>query len=188
MTRSGERADPLDLYLDEIRRWGARTNLVGSTNGAALARHVEDSLAAAEHLPSGAHIVDLGSGAGFPGIPLALRRPDLTIDLVEARERRVNFLRHVVRKLDLSHATVLRQRIEDPPQERYSYALLRGVAPPPESARIARPWVLPSGEMWIWVSSAQSRPPDLQPQQIPLVSGGSILRIHAAEVSRGTHD
>ena len=186
MTHSGGSADPLDLYLDELRRWGVRTNLVGSTKPAAVARHVEDSLSAAAHLPSGARVVDLGSGAGFPGIPLALRRPDLTVHLVEARERRFNFLRHVVRKLELGHVTVLRQRIEEPPREVYSYALLRAVAPPKESARIALPWVSPGGEIWIWVSSTQPRPPDLQLEEIPLVSGGSILRTHVAEVSRGT--
>ncbi len=187
MTHCGERAEPLDLYLEELQRWGARTNLVGSTSAGALARHVGDSLAAAEHLPSGARVVDLGSGAGFPGIPLALRRPDLSVDLVEIRERRVNFLRHVVRKLDLQRVTVLRQRIEDPPREVYSYALLRAVAPPEESARIAVPWLLPAGEIWIWVSSGQPRPSGPQLDEIPLASGGSILRIHVAEVSRGTH-
>ena len=187
MTHCGERADPLDLYLEELRRWGARTNLVGSTHAGALARHVGDSLAAAEHLPSGARVVDLGSGAGFPGIPLALRRPDLSIDLVEIRERRVNFLRHVVRKLDLRHATVLRQRIEDPPPEVYTYALVRGVAAPAESARIALPWVSAKGQIWIWVSSRQPRPWEAQLDEIPLASGGNILRMHVAEVSRGTH-
>ena len=187
MTHSGERADPLDLYLEELRRWGARTNLVGSTSPSALARHLEDSLTAADHLPPGARVVDLGSGAGFPGIPLALRRPDLSIHLVEIRERRVNFLRHVVRKLDLRHATVLRQRIEDPPGDAYSYALLRAVAPAEESARIAVPWVSPGGEIWIWVSSGQPRPSEFQLEPIPLASGGSILRTRVAEVSRGTH-
>ena len=62
-----------------------------------MRRHVEDSLAAADCLPEGSEIVDLGSGAGFPGVPLALSRPDLRVTLVEIRERRVNFLRHVVR-------------------------------------------------------------------------------------------
>ncbi len=187
MTHSGERADPLDLYLEELRRWGARTNLVGSTSPGALARHVDDSLAAAEHLPSGARVVDLGSGAGFPGVPLALRRPDLSMHLVEIRERRVNFLRHVVRKLDLQRVTVLRQRIEDPPRGAYTYALVRAVAAPTESARLALPWVSPEGQIWIWVSSRQPRPWEVQLDEIPLASGGNILRIHVAEVSRGTH-
>ncbi len=187
MTGGGERADPLDLYLDELRRWGARTNLVGSTGPAALARHVEDSLAAAGHLPSGARVADLGSGAGFPGIPLALRRPDLRIHLVEIRERRVNFLRHVTRELGLTRVAVLRERLEDPPDEPYAYALIRAVAPPEESVRIALPWIVPDGEVWIWVSKDQPRPPELQIDEIPLASGGAILRAHVAEVSRGTH-
>ena len=75
MTPVDERSDALRLYLEELTRWGARTNLVGSTEPDALRRHVEDSLAAADYLPEGSEIVDLGSGAGFPGVPLALITP-----------------------------------------------------------------------------------------------------------------
>src|SRR5262249_18479377 len=128
MTRSGA----VDGFLAALRQWGPRTNLVGSLDDAALTRHVEDSLAAAEHLPHSARVVDLGSGAGFPGIPLAIARPDLDLTLVEIRERRVHFLRHVVRQLELG-CRIERRRIEEPLLPPFEFALLRAVAPPEES-------------------------------------------------------
>ena len=68
-------------------------NLVGSTAPEEIELHIRDSLAAAAQLPAGCALVDLGSGAGFPGIPIALARPDVRVTLVETRERRVSFLR-----------------------------------------------------------------------------------------------
>jgi 16S rRNA (guanine527-N7)-methyltransferase len=172
--------DPLRLerFLEEVRAWAPRTNLVGSTDAAALRRHVEDSLAAAPLLKPAARVVDLGSGAGFPGIPLALARRDLRIALVEIRERRFHFLRRVVRSLELE-CEVLRQRIEDRPPRPYDYALLRAVAPPARSAQLARPWVHTGGEIWIWTSGGD---PALERScsAVPLRSGGCILRVPAS--------
>jgi 16S rRNA (guanine527-N7)-methyltransferase len=179
-------ADLLTLYLDELKRWGAKTNLVGSTSSDALQRHIEDSLAAAADLPAGSRIVDLGSGAGFPGIPLALQRPDLSVTLVEIRERRVNFLRHAVRTLDRGNLRVRRARIEDRPDTPYDYALLRAVAPPPRAVHMGLPWARPLGEVWIWAASGAELPLEPLVGKIRLKSGGWILRVRAADVSRGT--
>ena len=186
MTPVDERSDALRLYLDELTRWGAHTNLVGSTEPDALRRHVEDSLAAADYLPEGSEIVDLGSGAGFPGVPLALSRPDLRVTLVEIRERRVNFLRHVVRTLDLCQIRVERLRIEDSPSSLFEYVLLRAVAPPPRAFDLGRHWAMPGGEVWIWAGEDAASPAEPVAGSIPLASGGAILRVPVAEVSRGT--
>ena len=165
--------DKLAQYLEELRIWASRTNLVGSTEDAALRRHVDDSLAAATYLPDGSRVVDLGSGAGFPGIPLAIQRPDLDLLLVEIRERRVHFLRHVVRSLGLG-CEIRRQRIESAPPARFAFVLLRAVAPPEISMTLAQPWVEPDGEIWIWAGSRGAAP---EPSSmIELASGGRILR------------
>ncbi len=186
MKVGADSADLLNLYLDELRRWGARTNLVGSTGSDALQRHVEDSLAAVPHLPAGSRVVDLGSGAGFPGIPLALHRPDLSVTLVEIRERRVSFLRHAVRTLDQGNLRVWRARIEDRPDTTYDYVLVRAVAPPPRAAELGLVWAQPLGEVWIWAASGAELPLEPLAGKILLKSGGWILRVRAADVSRGT--
>jgi 16S rRNA (guanine527-N7)-methyltransferase len=165
-------------FLAELRRWAPRTNLVGSTDSVALDRHVSDSLAAAEWLPTSARVVDLGSGAGFPGIPLAIARPDLDLTLVEIRERRVHFLRHVTRSLRLD-CSIERRRIEDPLPEPFDFALLRAVAPPAVAAGLASPWLSETGEAWIWSGPGPSEEPDRIIGSIALASGGQILRIAA---------
>ena len=172
----------LAVYRTELARWGERMNLVGSTEPAALERHFEDSLHAAPFLPSGARVADLGSGAGFPGLPIAIARPDLRVTLVEIREKRIAFLRHVVRTLGIS-VEVAQTTLETPPAEGFDLALLRAVAAPPESARIGLRWIRPGGEVWIW-AGPKAELENAEP--IPLPSGGAILRIHAAAISRGT--
>jgi 16S rRNA (guanine527-N7)-methyltransferase len=186
---SGVRGSPvesqLERYLDELRAAGERINLVGSTAPADLARHVADSIEPASAIPTGARVVDLGSGAGFPGIPIAIVRPDLSVTLVEIRERRVHFLRHVVRTLGLS-CRVMRKEIETPsPPETFDLALVRALAPQRVAFSLALPWVRASGEVWIWASA---RAPTL-PGAIPalgLSSGGCVLRARVAAVPRGT--
>lgn len=80
-------------------------------------RHILNSAALAELpesvLPKGAHVLDVGSGAGLPGIPLVLARPDLTVTLVEPLARRAAFLQDAVAALELDSVTVLRGRAED---------------------------------------------------------------------------
>jgi 16S rRNA (guanine527-N7)-methyltransferase len=179
---SPDAAVALARFAEELTRWGARMNLVGSTEPAALARHFSDSLAGAAHLPQAARVVDLGSGAGFPGIPLAIARPDLDLTLVERREKRLSFLRHAVRELGL-RAEVRAASIESAPGTPFAFALLRAVARPEQSARLALPWVHERGEIWIWAGAADRIP---GASEIPLASGGHILRIRAHEFSRGT--
>jgi 16S rRNA (guanine527-N7)-methyltransferase len=172
----------LRIYTAELARWGERMNLVGSTKPEAIARHVADSLAACAELPEGARVVDLGSGAGFPGLPIAIARRDLRVTLVEIREKRTAFLRHVVRELGLA-VEVRAASIDSPPAAPFDFALLRAVADPAKSVQIGRAWIHPKGEVWVWVGpSAEIE----SSRAIPLASGGQILRFLAAEISRGT--
>ncbi|MFQ5514359.1 MAG: 16S rRNA (guanine(527)-N(7))-methyltransferase RsmG [Myxococcota bacterium] len=184
MTQPPWLRDPgINLYLQELVTWGGRMNLVGSTQDNALRRHLEECLAAAPELPRGARVVDLGSGAGLPGLPLQIRRRDLQVTLVESRARRVHFLRHVARELSLE-CVILHGRIEELQPRPHDYALLRAVAPLERSLELARPWVCSGGEIWVWTRETLSGP--AHAGEIPLGSRGRILRVHVADVSRGT--
>jgi 16S rRNA (guanine527-N7)-methyltransferase len=179
-------AERLARYLALVESFGRRINLVGSTEPAALAVHVADSLAAAAALPAGARVADLGSGAGFPGVPIAIQRPDLAITLVEIRERRVDFLRQVARALDL-RCEIHRGRLEDPAARPFDFALLRAVAPPARALALGRTWVGGTGEIWIWASPRVREAPAEVAGEIPLPRGGRILRTPALAMPRGTH-
>lgn len=180
----------IERFLEELTAWGQRVNLVGSTAPDALRVHVNDALQAADALPVGARVVDLGSGAGFPGIPLGLARPDLRLTLVEIRERRVAFLRHIQRSLEAGFE-VRRTRIEGGPQPAcaYEFALIRAVAPLQRALSLARPWVRDDGEIWVWTREAL--PEALAGARglagcIELGARGQVLRVRAAAVPCGT--
>ena len=111
----------LDLFcrlgglLDE---WTPKVNLIACRSGMELVeRHLLDSLSLAPLVADRATIVDLGSGAGFPGLPLAIARPDASVILVEARRRRASYLREAKRVLELADVRILELRAEQGPPE-----------------------------------------------------------------------
>lgn len=103
-------------YADLIREWNRRINLISRQDeDRILSRHVFDSLCLlmAAPIPSGERVLDLGSGAGFPGIPMALVRPDLQMILVESKRKKVLFLQKALSELSLENCTVILGRIEE---------------------------------------------------------------------------
>ncbi len=106
----------LSLYCDELERWNRRINLVARRTGRQemLEKHFLDSLTLLPLLDRrGAGLLDVGSGAGFPGLVLAAAAPDLQVTLVEPRQKRVVFLRHVVRTLELANVRIVDRRLEE---------------------------------------------------------------------------
>jgi 16S rRNA (guanine527-N7)-methyltransferase len=108
-----------------------------------------NSAAIASLVPVGARVVDVGSGAGLPGIPLALARPDLTVTLLEPLARRVAFLTECVRRLGLERVTVVRGRAEEGPIRRQlggaDVVTARAVAPLDKLAGWCLPLLRPGG-------------------------------------------
>ena len=103
-------------YFAELLQWSKKTNLVSTEAGEEeiLDKHFLDSLALLPHLGEGpAHLLDIGSGAGFPGLACAAARPELSVTLVEPRLKRTVFLGHVARKVGLTQVRVLCCRAED---------------------------------------------------------------------------
>ena len=112
-------------------------------------RHLLNSAAIASLVPAGARVVDVGSGAGLPGIPLALARPDLTVTLLEPLARRVAFLTECVDRLGLERVTVVRGRAEEGPVRRAlggaDVVTARAVAPLDKLAGWCLPLLRPGG-------------------------------------------
>lgn len=103
----------ISTYLSEMLRWNAKHNLTAITNPQEMvSKHIIDSLTIAEAL-QGEQILDVGSGAGLPGIPLALHCPDQQFTLLDALSKRCFFLQHIVGTLQLPNVSVVHSRIED---------------------------------------------------------------------------
>lgn len=105
----------LDSYLRLLIERAVPQGMIASSDSARLReRHLTDSLRAVSlFFASDKSVIDMGSGAGLPGIPLAVAHPELTFTLVESRKRRAAFLELVIEKLGLENATVLTCRVED---------------------------------------------------------------------------
>ncbi|MBP6367382.1 MAG: 16S rRNA (guanine(527)-N(7))-methyltransferase RsmG [Nitrosomonas sp.] len=103
----------IQQYLLRIEKWNKIHNLTAIRNPQdMLYQHVMDSLAVLPHI-QGPNIIDVGSGAGLPGIPLALARPDWQVSLVESNQKKASFLQQVKIELALQNVTVIAKRIED---------------------------------------------------------------------------
>ena len=107
-------AEHLHKYINLLIKWQGSHRLVGSTKPRWLIDNIFlDSLGFLEVLPPAVQqLADIGSGAGVPGIPIAIVRPDLELTLIEARRRRVSFLSTAIRELGLSHVQVVGARVE----------------------------------------------------------------------------
>jgi 16S rRNA (guanine527-N7)-methyltransferase len=110
-------------------------------------RHILNSVAMSDLVPDGSSLVDVGSGAGLPGIPLAIRRPDLRVTLLEPLLRRATFLSEAVTELGLDdRVRVVRARAEDH-DEQYDVVTARAVAPLPRLLTWCLPLMGASGEL-----------------------------------------
>jgi 16S rRNA (guanine527-N7)-methyltransferase len=103
----------LAAYLAELDVWRRRINLTGNLSTAELVQHALEALLPINLIAHGERVVDIGSGAGFPGFPLAIARPDLQVTLVEPRGKKCAFLRHVTRTLGLSNVAVFEGRVQE---------------------------------------------------------------------------
>jgi 16S rRNA (guanine527-N7)-methyltransferase len=163
-TPAPELLDRLSLYLDLLLKWNARTNLTAVRRPDEIVQvHFGQSLYATPHLPPASTLLDLGSGAGFPGIPLQLAIPNLKVTLAESQSKKASFLREVVRSLGLT-TEVWGSRIEMlNPSRRFEIVTLRAVDDPTLALELANKRLAPAGTIAHWTTAAQG-----QEQAIPI--------------------
>jgi 16S rRNA (guanine527-N7)-methyltransferase len=159
----GNRLAAANAYAGLLAGDGVVRGLLGPREVPRLwERHLLNSAVVAELLELGATITDVGSGAGLPGIPLALARPDLQIELLEPLQRRVLFLQEVVSALDLDHVRVERGRAEDVASaEGVDVVTARAVAPLSRLAAWCLPLLRPGGSLIALKGSQASAELDL---------------------------
>jgi 16S rRNA (guanine527-N7)-methyltransferase len=134
-TEAGQLAE----YLALMERWNTVYNLTSIVEPEEMIqRHLVESLAFKPYL-RGTRIADVGSGAGLPGIPLAITTPGLAMTLIESRGKKARFLRHVQGTLNLINVSVAHSRAEDlTPVPPFDTVLARAVAAPPELLALTR--------------------------------------------------
>ncbi len=126
---SAEAVRQLATLVLELARWGERINLTAVREPErAVGTHIMDSLAVLPHL-QGTTIADIGTGAGFPGLPLAIADPERRFVLLDANAKKLSFVRHIVGQLRLANVDVVQSRAEDyAPGERFDTVLARALA------------------------------------------------------------
>lgn len=141
-----ENAPKAEKYAEILQSWGIERGLIGPKEGDRIwDRHIANCIPVTTLIPTGAKVVDIGSGAGLPGIVIALVRPDLEIVLIEPLQRRVDFLNEVISILDLP-ITVLRGKSESVKQS-FEVVTARAVAPLPKLLAISWHLVKPKGSL-----------------------------------------
>lgn len=110
-------------------------------------RHILNSASVADLIPAGTRVVDVGSGAGLPGIPVAIRRADLRLDLIEPLLRRCTFLTHTVDELGVAGRVTVRRARAEAVGQRYDAVLSRALAPLDRLIRWCLPLMEPSGQI-----------------------------------------
>lgn len=176
---SAHQLDQLETYLALLLKWNARMNLTSvRTAEEIVARHFSECLFAAEQVPANVKtLLDYGSGAGLPGIPIAIRRPEIAVTLAESQNKKAAFLREAVRTPGLK-AEVWPGRVEAmPPDRRFDAITLRAVDRMAEACRIAVQRIAPGG--WMGVFATRKTEPALA--AIPAIRWAAALPIPGSD-------
>lgn len=157
---SEDQAAALERYAELLTEWNQKMNLTAIVDPEGIrVKHFLDSALALRCLHLSGRVVDVGTGAGFPGLPLALARADLRVTLMDAQQKRLNFLQAVLDALDVQNVTLVHARAEDGARmkehrECYDVAVARAVAPLPVLAEYLLPYVKVGGKAVCWKGPA----------------------------------
>lgn len=191
---SRETLDRLDRIISELDVWRQKSNLIGPKEWPQIwTRHVGDSWQLLGHIPETARVVDLGSGAGFPGLIIAAARPNAHVTMMESVGKKCTFLRAAIGAGGLD-AAVYQGRIEAAPPIKADIVTARAFAPMPQLLEYASPWlrkgatgVFPKGERWKEELTEARQRWNFAYEAIPSRSGGSGVILIVREVLR-RHD
>ncbi len=150
----------LGAYLDLLLKWNAKTNLTAVRDPEQIvARHFGESLFAAEHVcvtEAAQSVIDLGSGAGFPGLPFAIYAPSAHVTLIESQNKKATFLKEVARSLPLKNVTVFTGRGETY-EGTADVVTMRAVEKFTDALPIAAKLVTPGGRLALLIGAEQAK-------------------------------
>jgi 16S rRNA (guanine527-N7)-methyltransferase len=170
----------LSSYLDLLLKWNARTNLTAIRQPDEIVqRHFGESLFTALHLGAPNTLLDLGSGAGFPGLPIALLRPEIRVTLAESQGKKASFLREAIRTLKVENAEVWAARAETIPESRRFHTVtLRAVDDMAVAIAAAAPRA--TDQIVVLAGTPPALPPEFLPDPpIPIPNSNSTIVVRA---------
>lgn len=167
----------LATFVAELADWNTRMNLTAITDPAQVVdKHLLDSLAVLPHV-KGLAVADVGSGAGFPGLPLAVADPDRRYTLIESTGKKVKFLRHAVERLELPNVDVLLGRAEAlKPSQPFDSVISRALGPLSDFIRVAGHLAGRRGRLL----AMKGKPPTEELKALP--PGWKALAVHPVRV------
>ena len=158
---SADSAQKLEIYRDILIDWNTRMDLTAVSEEDMAARHFLDSLVPllTGLIHDRASLIDVGTGAGFPGLPLAIVRPDLKVTLLDAQEKRCKFLRFVLEQVKIDNARVICQRAEIAARDKnlreaFDISVARAVAPTNVLCEYLLPFTRVGGRALMWKGPA----------------------------------
>lgn len=180
-----KQAEQFVLYYKFLVQENEKFNLTSITEENEVCfKHFLDSVLAADEIKQNASVIDVGTGAGFPGIPLKILRPDIKLTLLDSLQKRVNFLNEVVKMLGLENVLCVHDRAEDfckKARESFDVALSRAVAQIPTLAEYLLPYVKIGGKVIMYKSQKVEEEVEAGKNSISVL-GGKISTVKKVKI------
>lgn len=177
LTVTESQARQFAIHGQCLMEWNRRINLTAITRPEDVAvKHFLDAIAPLVHLPAQGRLLDIGTGGGFPGLPLKVMRPELSVTLIDGVRKKINFVKHVIRQLGLENIQALQVRAEALGCDRsfmggFQVVVCRALADLDKLIDLAAPFLTPRGCIVAY--------------QGPRGGGPSISEAHSACLTRG---
>ncbi len=143
-------------HMHEMLAWNRKFNLTAITHPEDIAiKHFLDAIAPIDRIPPGGRFLDIGTGAGFPGIPIKIMRPKDAMTLIDSSRKKISFVRHLIRQLDLQRAEARQTRIEEwvrdhAPETDAAVIISRAVTNGAALTRLVMPLLRRGGTLCLW--------------------------------------
>lgn len=172
-----------EKYYELLYEWNKKFNLTSVIEkDKVFLLHFKDSILIEKEIPKGASLLDVGSGAGFPGIPLKIERPDLSVTLIDSVNKKVTFMNEVIKELGLKDIEALHKRIEDLKGCSFDVAVSRAVARLNVLTEYCLPFVKQGGIMIAYKSENSEEEAEEAQKAIEFL-GGKIKKVVKKELS-----
>ncbi len=158
-----QQAEQFSLHAQWLLEWNRKINLTAITDPREVAiKHFIDAIAPIKHIPETGQLLDIGTGGGFPGIPLKIMRPGQSITLIDSVRKKVNFVRHVIRQMSLEGIEALHIRAEALADTavhsgNFNVIVCRALADPSAAMALSMPLLAPGGLIILYQGPGSDR-------------------------------